>query len=190
MQAGRALTRYARAALRMPLEVFADRAAALGYDVERLAAEFGVGIHDVCHRLTAMGGDADGPRFGYLCANAAGTITELRGLPGLNLPRYAAACPLWILYRAQQNPGMAMVQRAVFPSGTAFVFVARARSTGGAGFGAPRHYLTDMIAMSPGDAEQTVYAPPPQQPIEEVGPACRICPRTECRHRVEDPFVS
>ena len=55
-------------------------------------------------------------------ANAAGSIIEMRGLPGLAAPRYAAACPLWALYRAQQTPGAVVRQRAVFPNGGRFVF--------------------------------------------------------------------
>ena len=70
-----------------------------------------------------------------------------------------------------------------------FVFVARARNTGLTGFGRPRHYLTDMLAMSEADARLSVYAPDPGVAVEEVGPACRICPRRACPHRVEDPLT-
>jgi predicted transcriptional regulator len=77
----------------------------------------------------------------------------------------------------------------VFPSGARFVFVARARNAGPTGFGRPRHYLTDMLAMSEADARMTVYAPDPGVPVEEVGPACRTCPRRTCPHRVEDPLT-
>ena len=39
------------------------------------------------------------------------------------------------------------------------VFLARARLQGPSGFGRPRHYLTDMLAVSEQDAEFTVYSP-------------------------------
>ncbi|HET7409613.1 MAG TPA: short-chain fatty acyl-CoA regulator family protein, partial [Paracoccaceae bacterium] len=102
---------------------------------------------------------------------------------------HAQACPLWALYRAQSSVGTTIRQRADFPSGARFVFVARARPTGPAAFGHPRHYVTDMLAMSEADARATVYAPGPSTPAEPVGPACRICPRVGCPHRVEEAIA-
>ena len=148
---------------------FAPRAARLGYDLEALQADFRLSSETICHRLTALAGEGV-PRFGYFRVNAAGTVIERRGLEGLSAPRYASACPLWALYRAQQSPEAVIRQRAVFPNGQRFVFLARARNTGPTGFGKPRHYLTDMLALSEPDARLTVYAPDPAVPVEEVGP--------------------
>lgn len=187
-RARRALADYAAGALLMPIDAFAPRAAALRYDAEALAAAFSVGVEAVCKRLTALPQGTGAPRFGYFRANAAGTIIEMLGLPGLSVPRYADTCPLWVLYRAQQAPGEFLRQRATFPNGDRFVFVARARNTASAGFAMPRHYVTDMLAMSEESARATVYAPDPSVPSEEVGPACRLCARIACPHRVEDPW--
>ncbi len=184
-----ALLSYATAAILAPMAAFAPRAAELGYDIEALAGAFSLGIETVCRRLTALPKDAATPRFGYFHVNAAGTIIEMHGLPGLVAPRYASACPLWVLYRAQQSPEAVIRQRALFPSGARFVFLARARNTGLTGFGKARHYLTDMLAISEADARLTVYAPDAGVPVEEVGPACRICPRRACAHRVDDPLA-
>lgn len=185
-----ALADYAVGAILMPMTAFAERAAALRYDIETLAQAFSVEVAAVCHRLAALPRGENVPRFGYIRANAAGTIIEMLGLEGLTLPRYAAACPLWVLYRAQQSPEAVIRQRALFPSGGRFVFVARARHQGTTGFGKPRHYVTDMIAMREGEAQHTVYAPDASVPVEEVGPACRLCPRRSCPHRVEDPLAA
>jgi predicted transcriptional regulator/transcriptional regulator with XRE-family HTH domain len=188
-RARRALTEYAVAAIQMPLPVFVPRAAELDYDIETLADFFAAEIDAVCARLTALSADPASPRFGYYCVNAAGSIVKMLGLKGLAVPRYTAACPLWVLYRAQQSPEAFIRQRAVFPSGARFVFVARARNMGPTGFGKPRHYMTNMLAMTEADARRTVYAPDASAPVEEVGPSCRLCPRRGCAHRVEDPFV-
>ena len=187
-KARRALFDYAVGAILMPLDALAERAASLRYDIEALADAFSTEVEAVCRRLTVLSGD-DTPRFGYLRANAAGTIIEMIGLEGLAVPRYASACPLWVLYRAQQSPEAVMRQRALFPSGVRFVFVARARLAGPIGFGRPRHYLTDMLVMAEDDATRTVYAPDSSTFIEEVGPSCRLCPRQTCAHRVEDPLT-
>lgn len=184
-----ALMDYATAAILAPASALAPRAAEQDYDLEALTEAFGLGFETLCLRLTALPHEEGVPRFGYFRANAAGTIIERRGLPGLVAPRYAPACPLWVLYCAQQSPEAAIRQRVVFPSGARFVFVARARHTGPTGFGHPRHYVTDMLAMSEADARHTVYVPDAGVPVEEVGPACRICPRRGCPHRVEDPLA-
>ena len=144
----------------------------------------------MCHRLSALPHDQKGvPRFGYFLSNAAGTIVRMRGLPGLVSPRYASACPLWALYRAQQSPETVIRQRTLFPSGARFVFLAHARHLGATGFGVPRHYVTDMLAMSENDAQHTVYAPDSAVPVEPIGSTCRSCPRRDCLHRVADPLT-
>ena len=172
----------------MPQEAFQRQAGTLRYDIEALADAFSVDIDAVCQRLTALPPAINQPRFGYYRANAAGALIKQVGLESLSIPRYASACPLWVLYRAQQSPEAVIRQRAIFPSGARFVFVARARNTGPTGFGKPRHYVTDMIAMPEDDARHTVYAPDPTSLVEEVGPNCRLCPRPNCIHRVEDPL--
>ena len=187
-KAAAALADYADLARALPMDSFADQAHAAGYDIEMLADFTGQPVERICQRLAALQDQADRPRFGYVRANASGTIIQMLGLEGLSVPRYAAACPLWVLYRAQQTPGQVMRQRALFPNGTRFVFIARARNAGASGFAQPRHYLTDMLVMSEDSASMTVYAPDRNAPVEEVGPACRLCPRTTCEHRVEDPL--
>lgn len=188
-RARRSLVDYAVGAVQMPMADFARQAAASRYDIEALADIYAVEIHDVCLRLTALPPEPNTPRFGYYRANAAGSMIRILGHKALTFPRYAPACPLWVLYRAQQSPEAVIRQRALFPSGARFVFVARARNTGPTGFGKPRHYVTDMLAMTENDARHTVYAPDSSALVEEVGPSCRLCPRQNCDHRVDDPLA-
>lgn len=184
------LMAYASRALLVPGHFFEAEARRLGFDIEALADACAVDIETVCHRLSALPHDLEGvPRFGYFLANAAGTIIRMRGLPGLVSPRYASACPLWALYRAQQSPETVIRQRTLFPSGSRFVFLAHARHLGSIGFGVPRHYVTDMLAISEDDASYTVYAPDSAVPVEPIGSTCRSCPRRDCLHRVADPLT-
>jgi len=188
-RAKRLLLQYATGAILAPIDDFLGQAANLGYDIEALADTFSTDIDIICHRLTALPRRPDIPCFGYFRANAAGTIIEMLGLEGLTVPRYAAACPLWVLYRAQQYPETILTQRTLFPTGNRFIFVARARHYGKTGFGKPRHYLTDMVAIREEDAQATVYTAERTATVEEVGPSCRLCPRQACIHRVEDPLI-
>ena len=187
-RAQRALTEYAIGAIQMPQAEFSGHARALRYDIEAICDSFSADFHTVCLRLTALEPAPDTPRFGYYRANAAGALIRMLGLDTLTFPRYTPACPLWVLYRAQQSPETVIRQLAHFPTGSRFVFVARARNTGAVGFGVPRQYVTDMIAMTETDARLTVYAPDTTTRPEQVGPSCRLCPRDNCPHRVEDPL--
>jgi len=188
-RAQNALIDYGVSAVLMPLADFEHQAATHHYDIEALADIYAVEIEAVCLRLTALPRGRNTPQFGYYRANAAGSMIRIVGHEDLTFPRYAPACPLWVLFRAQQSPEAVIRQRALFPSGARFVFVARARNTGPTGFGKPRHYVTDMLAMTENDARHTVYAPDPSALVEEVGPSCRLCPRQNCDHRVEDPLA-
>ncbi|MEM7405780.1 MAG: short-chain fatty acyl-CoA regulator family protein [Pseudomonadota bacterium] len=142
----------------------------------------------VCERLCALAAGPGVPGFGYLRANAAGSVVAARHIGGLAAPRYAAACPLWALFRAQQVPESVVRQRVLFPDGNRFVFVARAGLSGPVGFGRARHYLTDMLVMTEDAAASTVYAADGFVPVEPVGIACRSCARRDCIHRVADPL--
>lgn len=179
---------YALDAILIPMAEFIEKANALGYDIESLAETYSTGIESICHRLSAMPKIQDRPVFGYMIANAAGTLVKTRNIPGLISPRYGFACPLWALYRAQQSPEAVLRQRVNFPDGNQFVFLARARLQGSTGFGKPRHYLTDMLALSEESARFTVYNPDPGVPVERVGSTCRSCPRHQCEYRVSDPL--
>ena len=183
-----ALSVYAARARALPMQNFAPAAASLRYDVDALADRFDTDVDAIIDRLTALPRGPSVPRCGCLSANAAGALLTIRGLPGLAVPRYATACPLWVLFRAQATPATTIRQLVSFPSGQRFVFIARARNTGGTGFGAPRHYVTDMLAMTEADAAHTVYSVAPGTEAEDVGPACRICNRRTCPHRVDDPL--
>ena len=58
---------------------------------------------------------------------AAGVIIAFMPIAGLAPARHGGACPLWISCRAGGSPGQTLRQRAVFPTGLGFVFVARSR---------------------------------------------------------------
>ncbi len=191
-----ALTRYAEDAARVPLARFASLAAETGYDLERIVAETGLPQDIVCRRLTALGdangdGSGDGagsPRFGYVSANASGAILELRGIPGFHPVRHAAHCPLWALARAQFCPQQAVAQLAAFPNGRRFFFLARVRRVGAVAHARPQQFETDMLVIDERMLGETVYGAA-VPPAEEVGVACRLCPRKGCAQRVEDPLT-
>ncbi|MBK0399138.1 DUF2083 domain-containing protein [Limibaculum sp. M0105] len=180
------LLRYAADAVALKDDAFAADAHAVGYDLDLLAQRCGQPHDRVCRRLTSLEPAAGRPRLGYIARNAAGVLIDCISIPGFAPARHGEACPLWVDCRAGGFPGRTLRQRAVFPTGLGFVFVARARHVGQAGFGQPVLHVTDLLAMDEHDATLTVYGPGRNNELtaEAVGTSCRICPREDCAHRV------
>ena len=187
-RARKALALYAEDARKLPFKAFCEEAAAVRYDISALMQQSGSEFSVIARRLTALH-EPDMPKFTWFQANAAGALIQRLGDQTLDLPRYGGACPLWVLYTAQQTPGHIVQQYVVFPDGGRFVFIACAKHNGKTGFNQPRHYITDMLALSEADAGRTIYAPDSTLMPEEVGAGCRFCPREQCLHRVEDPLT-
>jgi len=172
----------------MPYRDAMEAGARLRWDVDALAAHFGVGFAQAARRLTSLTRAGDcGPRAAFAVVNAAGATLQRRSLPDLALPRYGAACPLWSVYRALSEPGRTLRQTAEFPDGQVVTFVARAEPTGGAGWGRLGPMRAALLALPAEAAGATIYAPAPREAPEPVGPNCRICARRGCAHRAEDP---
>lgn len=182
------LIQYARNAILVPLHLLAQQVKDLRYDVELLADVFAVDFKVICERLTALHGSHETPRFGYYQCNAAGTILRSRNLPGIGPAKYGSACPLWLLFRAQQTPMTTLRQLVQMPDGDRFVFVARASADNVPGFNQPTHFITDMLVIRHTDSLETTYAPRPDTLTEPVGVSCRACPRENCNHRASDPL--
>ncbi|MFT7391359.1 MAG: putative transcriptional regulator/transcriptional regulator with XRE-family HTH domain [Paracoccaceae bacterium] len=188
-RAAAALEDYAADALLMPYRDAMTAGARLGWDVDALAAHFGVSFAQAARRLTSLTRKDDAaPRAAFAMVNAAGATLQRRSLPDIALPRYGAACPLWSVYRALSEPGRTLRQAAEFPDGQRVVFVARAEPAGGSGWGRLGPVRAALLALPGEAAAATVYAPPPREVAEPVGPNCRICARTGCPHRAEDPI--
>lgn len=181
------LLHYVVDAALAPAPAFREAAAEARYDVEAIADAMRIPVEAVFRRLTSLPRLPGVPRFSYLCVNAAGQPLMRREIDGLSLPRTGGACPLWSVFRVIGRPGETMRQVAELPAGERFVFAARARAQGRVGFGRPRDYVADMLAMNGADAALTVYGDGlDYETPEPVGVACRICPRDDCEHRAID----
>ena len=187
------LKTYAIDALLLPAGTFRDSAERVRYDIEALGRTWGTGFDRICRRLTATTGQDGGPRFAYLACNAAGHTIDRRPVIDLAFPRHGAACPLWAIYRSFAKPGVVTRQVAAFPDGKKALFVARSRRSGPVGFDQPDIHVADMIAIGAEQAGATVYGDGldlgARGKAEPVGTNCRICTRSGCEHRTDDPLV-
>ncbi|TNC52896.1 helix-turn-helix domain-containing protein [Rubellimicrobium rubrum] len=174
--------RYAEDARALPLDAFSSAAQQAAHDPAPLARRFGVSLPQVLRRLAALPAGMGHPPMGLAICDASGTITHLKPLEGVTLPR-AAGCPLWPLFEALARPGQGVRAHAVLPGQNAPRFLCHAVAS-------PRE-VPDWD--SPGLIEGTMLltpAAPEVQPTERhVGPTCRICPRRSCPARREPSIL-
>ena len=193
-RAGQALAAYLAAALLMPYEAFLAAAQRLRFDADALGRQFGVDFDTACERLvTLRRTGAEGVPFALMRIDAAGYISRRAPLPRLALPRHGSACPLWAVYLALQSPGTIVRQLGELPGGERFLFVARTVDEPGSPFPMPRRLASVMLVCELLDADRTVYGDgldlEPASPAVPVGPNCRVCTRSDCHHRQEDPVI-
>jgi transcriptional regulator with XRE-family HTH domain len=178
------LTRYAKDALELPIAMLAPALEAHGPDPVAIARLTGVETSRVMRRLAAMPRDVLAEPVGLAICDGSGVLSYRKPLPDFPMPRFGAACPLWPLYRALNRPFMVL----------AGVHVPVGRSA------AP--IWTEALAMptrevavndEPLFEAHMLVRPVPlkkeQPPREELGVACRICPRIGCHARREPSIL-
>jgi len=188
-----ALIRYAAGALLFPYEPFYAAAEETRYDIERLQRRFAASFEQVAHRLVTLRRPRrEGVPFAFLRVDPAGNVSKRFSLPGLRMPSYSGACPLWAAYAAFGRPGQTVAQLAAMPDDNRFLFVARRVTKETGGFGQPDAQHAVMLACEAGYAERLVYgdafAGGAPSLVTPVGFECRSCRRADCRQRAADPL--
>jgi predicted transcriptional regulator/transcriptional regulator with XRE-family HTH domain len=192
--ARRALGSYLAGALVFPYSTFLEDAASVRYDIDQLRQAYNASYEQVAHRLVSMHRPGEqGVPFGFLRSDPAGRLTKHFPLPGLLLPYSGHACPLWAIYSAFRTPDLPVRQVVRFSDGSRYLFVARTVQRRPAAFHEPPVMASVMIACDVLHADQTIYA----QGLNladtgadvRVGPTCRLCVRTDCASRQEEPLA-
>lgn len=194
-RAERALQAYVASALLLPYEEFIDTVRATRYDIDHLCHHFGASFEQVCHRLLTLKKPGnEGVRFGFMRSDPAGYLTKRFPLPTMPLPRYGNACPLWAVYRAFQTPGTTVRELAEFPDRRRYFFIARAIDKQLSSYVATRQSIALMLVCELIHADQLVYGDgldlSTASPATPVGPTCRLCVRSNCASRQENPIIS
>jgi len=155
----------------------------LGLDPPALAARFTVPVPCILRRLAAMP-EQD---FGLVVADRAGSLLLRKGVEGFAIPRYGSACPLWPLFQALVSPGQVLYQRVQMPGrqGALFDCFAAAETTAHVALNTPPLVQSTMLVV-PAPAAGQDGDPKPFR----IGPACRICPVTDCSGRREPSILS
>lgn len=192
--ARRYLGSYLAGAVVFPYDGFLADARAQRYDIDALAERYNASFEQIAHRLvTLRRPQSEGIPFGFLRADPAGRLTKHFPLPGLLLPHTGHACPLWAIYSAFRAPGAVVRQLARFSDGSRFLFIAKAVTRRSSGFSDQALPHSILIVTDILHADETVYADglnlADAHADVPVGPTCRLCTRTDCASRQEDPWA-
>jgi len=182
--AARALARdwlatYAHDAAALPLGPFLAALAKIGPEPGALAQAFGCSPAAVFRRLSVLPASV-GP-IGLVVCDGSGTLVFRKPLAGFSLPRFGAACPLWPLYQALARPVQPVRAQVEMAGRVGARFDTRAwcEVRHPDGFDAPPVLRSFMLILpAAGDGA-----------TQEIGTACRICPRSGCGARREPSIM-
>ncbi|MEO1986314.1 MAG: XRE family transcriptional regulator [Martelella sp.] len=187
------LQNYFAGALMMPYRKFLTAAHELRHDVELLAARFGSSLEQICHRLSTLQrpGQKGVPIF-FARVDRAGNITKRHSAAKLQFARFGAACPLWNVHQAFEQPDRIIRQLAETPDGARYLCLATQITKGGGGFFAPKPTYAIALGCEVSYAGAFVYADDldadNRAAFSPIGISCRICERTRCPSRAVPPL--
>lgn len=188
------LANYLAAALLMPYAQVLELAERTGYDVDRIAAGFGVTFEQVCHRLTTLQREgARGVPFFFLRVDKAGNVTKRFNATPFTLAEQGGACPVWRIHDAFRAPGVIIPQFVELPDGGQFFTISRTTDRPVFSQKTQDRRLAVTLGCARAHAGRLVYAQPFDQARQDlcapIGINCHLCPREGCSQRAHQPLI-
>lgn len=186
------LANYFAAAVLMPYQSFLETAEATGYDIDRIAARFGVSYEQACQRLTTMQRPgAQGVPFFFLRVDKAGNVTKRFNSTSFHLAEYGGACPVWNVHMSFRMPGVILPQFVELPDGERFFTISRSVDRPTMDFATQDHRLSVALGCELQYARKlryaTAYNLEDRQMFSMIGINCHLCPRQACSQRAHQP---
>jgi len=187
------LANYFAAAVLMPYGPFLDEARASRYDLDHLAARFGMSFEQVCHRVTTLQREgAQGVPFFILRIDKAGNVTKRFNATSFHLAEYGGSCPRWDLHMSFRIPGRILPQFVEMPDGSRYFTINRTVDRPSSDHRATDNRLAVTLGCSIEHAGSLIYADPYQLGSPDIftpiGINCRLCPRQSCAQRAHQPL--
>jgi predicted transcriptional regulator/DNA-binding XRE family transcriptional regulator len=187
------LANYFAAAFLMPYEPFLREAQSMGYDLDRLAARFGVSFEQTCHRLTTLQRPgAQGVPFFFLRVDKAGNVTKRFNSTSFHLAEYGGACPVWQVHMAFRLAGVIIPQFVELPDGDRFFTINRTVDRPTTNFETQDHRLAVSLGCELKYARKLGYAAAynldDERIFSRIGINCHVCPRQACSQRAHQPL--
>ncbi len=187
------LANYFAAALLMPYDDILHLAQLTHYDLDRIAAAFGVSVEQVCHRLTTLQRDgARGVPMFFLRIDKAGNVTKRFNATEFQLAEKGGACPVWNIHRAFRDPGIIVPQFVEMPDGGQFFTFSRTTDRPVFSRQTQDRRLVITLGCERSHASKIGYANAfrMDQPnlFAPIGINCHLCPRQACSQRAHQPL--
>lgn len=185
------LLNYIAGALIMPYTAFHAAATDLRYDMEAIAARFGVSYEQACHRIsTLQRNGARGVPFFFLRVDPAGNVSKRFSAAGFPFARFGGSCPRWVVHTAFAQPNAIQVQVAELPDGAAYLCFVRTVTQPVARWSEPRPTHVVAMGCAVANAADVVYADGLDLDRARVGIglSCRLCDRPDCGSRAFPPL--
>jgi predicted transcriptional regulator/transcriptional regulator with XRE-family HTH domain len=187
------LANYFAAAFLMPYEPFLREAEAMAYDIDRLAARFGVSFEQACHRLTTLQRQGmQGVPFFFLRVDKAGNVTKRFNSTSFHLAEYGGACPVWKVHMAFRMAGAIIPQFVELPDGDRFFTINRTADRPALNFETQDHRLAISLGCELKHAKKLGYAAAfntdDDRVFSRIGINCHVCPRQACSQRAHQPL--
>lgn len=188
------LANYFAAAFLMPYKPFHRTAEETHYDVDRIAAAFGVSFEQVCHRLTTLQRKgAKGVPFFFLRVDKAGNVTKRFNSTSFNLAEYGGACPVWNIHTSFRTPGVIVPQFVELPEGERFFTISRTTERPVFSRDTQDRRLAISLGCEMKHAHRLAYAAPFNTDdgglFSPIGINCHLCPRHACSQRAHQPLL-
>lgn len=187
------LGNYFAAAFLMPYAPFLAVAETSGYDIDRIAATFGVSFEMVCHRLTTLQRKgALGVPFFFLRLDRAGNVTKRFNATTFSLADKGGSCPVWNIHGAFAAPGTIIPQFVALPDAGQFFTISRTTSRPVISRHTQDRRLVVTVGCERVHAERIGYARDMRvtddEIVAKIGINCHICPRQACSQRAHEPM--
>jgi len=189
------LANYFAAAFLMPYKPFYRAAEQTHYDVDRIAAAFGVSFEQVCHRLTTLQRKgAKGVPLFFLRVDKAGNVTKRFNSTTFNLAEYGGACPVWNIHTSFRTPGVIVPQFVELPDGERFFTISRTTERPVFSRDTQDRRLALSLGCELEHAHRLAYAAPfnldDDRLFAPIGINCHLCPRHACSQRAHQPLLT
>ncbi len=188
------LANYFAAAYLMPYQSFLEAAERTRYDIDRLAAGFGVSFEQACHRLTTLQRPgAEGVPLFFLRIDKAGNVTKRFNSTTFQLAEYGGSCPVWNIHTTFQTPGLIVPQFVETPDGDRFFTISRTTDRPSFNQDTQDRRLALALGCKIEHAGSISYAQrfnfEEEDIFEPIGISCSLCPRAACAQRAHQPAV-
>lgn len=188
------LANYFAAAFLMPYQAFYEAAERTRYDIDRLAAAFGVSFEQACHRLTTLQRrGSEGVPFFFLRIDKAGNVTKRFNSTTFHLAEYGGSCPVWNIHTTFRTPGLVLSQCVELPDDERFFTISRTTDRPSFGHETQDRMLALALGCSVEHAHRIGYASDfnmdSDRTFSPIGINCHLCPRAACAQRAHQPLV-